>query len=214
LRAKFDDFDVGSIFCKLTYPIGHRLFAKNSNRTLKEQIWPSKRVLQEPPQRRVVKYESIVDSNLKNNGELMSFISFFNDLNSRFNPFVDNAKVEKEEIQKKTETTLFSDVVLKNQENITQKNSGLENKIVEPVLSTEKINSFSAMIVGLVSKVLIERTFFQREGISKETLLYVVNDLIFNLNPPKNEKMSVSKECGILYKQQQFPLDDFANQCV
>jgi hypothetical protein len=40
LRAKFDDFDVGSIFCKLTYPIGHRRFAKNSNPTLKAQIWP------------------------------------------------------------------------------------------------------------------------------------------------------------------------------
>jgi hypothetical protein len=38
LRAKFDDFDVGSIFRKLTYPIGHRRFAKNSNPTLKAQI--------------------------------------------------------------------------------------------------------------------------------------------------------------------------------
>jgi hypothetical protein len=40
LKAKFDDFDVGSIFRKLTYPIGHRRFAKNSNPTLKAQIWP------------------------------------------------------------------------------------------------------------------------------------------------------------------------------
>jgi hypothetical protein len=40
LRAKFDDFDVGSIFRKLTYPIGHRRFAKNSDPTLKAQIWP------------------------------------------------------------------------------------------------------------------------------------------------------------------------------
>jgi hypothetical protein len=31
LKAKFDDFDVGSIFRKLTYPFGHRRFAKNSN---------------------------------------------------------------------------------------------------------------------------------------------------------------------------------------
>jgi hypothetical protein len=38
LRAKFDDFDVGSIFRKLTYPIGHRRFAKNSNPMLKAQI--------------------------------------------------------------------------------------------------------------------------------------------------------------------------------
>jgi hypothetical protein len=40
LKAKFDDFDVGSIVRKLTYPIGHRRFAKNSNPTLKAQIWP------------------------------------------------------------------------------------------------------------------------------------------------------------------------------
>jgi hypothetical protein len=38
LRAKFDDFDVGSIFRKLTYSIDHRRFAKNSNPTLKAQI--------------------------------------------------------------------------------------------------------------------------------------------------------------------------------
>jgi hypothetical protein len=37
LRAKFDDFDVGSIFRKLTYPIGHRRFAKNSNPRHREQ---------------------------------------------------------------------------------------------------------------------------------------------------------------------------------
>jgi hypothetical protein len=40
LKAKFDDFDVGSIFRKLTYPFGHRRFAKNPNPTLKAQIWP------------------------------------------------------------------------------------------------------------------------------------------------------------------------------
>jgi hypothetical protein len=38
LRAKFDDFYVGSIFRKLTHPIAHRRFAKNSNPTLKAQI--------------------------------------------------------------------------------------------------------------------------------------------------------------------------------
>jgi hypothetical protein len=40
LKAKFDDFDVGSIFRKLTYPFGHRRFAKNQNPALKAQIWP------------------------------------------------------------------------------------------------------------------------------------------------------------------------------
>jgi hypothetical protein len=40
LKAKFDDFDVDSIFRKLTYPVGHRRFAKNSNLASKAQIWP------------------------------------------------------------------------------------------------------------------------------------------------------------------------------
>jgi hypothetical protein len=31
--AKFDDFCVGSVFRKVTYPIGHRRFAKNPNPT-------------------------------------------------------------------------------------------------------------------------------------------------------------------------------------
>ena len=37
--AKFDDFFVGSVFRKVTYPIGHRHFAKNPNPTKKARIW-------------------------------------------------------------------------------------------------------------------------------------------------------------------------------
>jgi hypothetical protein len=37
--AKFDDFCVGSVFRKVTYPIGHRRFAKNPNPTQKARIW-------------------------------------------------------------------------------------------------------------------------------------------------------------------------------
>jgi hypothetical protein len=40
LEAKFDDFDAGSFFCKLTYPVGHRRFAKNPNPAAKGRIWP------------------------------------------------------------------------------------------------------------------------------------------------------------------------------
>ena len=48
LETKFDDFNVGSVFLKLTYPIGHRRFAKNPNPTLKARIWVSNGVLQFP----------------------------------------------------------------------------------------------------------------------------------------------------------------------
>ena len=37
-RLKFDDFFVGSVFRKVTYPIGHRRFAKNPNPTKKARI--------------------------------------------------------------------------------------------------------------------------------------------------------------------------------
>ena len=39
LEAKFDDFCTGSVFRKLTYPIGHRQLAKNPNPVQKAQIW-------------------------------------------------------------------------------------------------------------------------------------------------------------------------------
>ena len=38
LEAKFDDFDVGSVFRKSTYPIGHRRFTRNPNPASKAQI--------------------------------------------------------------------------------------------------------------------------------------------------------------------------------
>ena len=37
--AKFDDFFIGSVFRKVTYPIGHRRFAKNPNPMKKARIW-------------------------------------------------------------------------------------------------------------------------------------------------------------------------------
>ncbi len=48
LETKFDGFNVGSVFRKLTYPIGHRRFAKNPNPMLKARIWISNGVLQFP----------------------------------------------------------------------------------------------------------------------------------------------------------------------
>jgi hypothetical protein len=40
LEAKFDDFGVGLVSHKSTYPIGHRRFAINPNPTAKGGIWP------------------------------------------------------------------------------------------------------------------------------------------------------------------------------
>jgi hypothetical protein len=40
LKAKFDDFVADSGSRKLTYPIGHRRFARNPNPAAKAQIWP------------------------------------------------------------------------------------------------------------------------------------------------------------------------------
>src|SRR5271169_6119704 len=37
-RAKFDDFFVGSIFCKVTYPLGHRHFAKSRSQRKKHKF--------------------------------------------------------------------------------------------------------------------------------------------------------------------------------
>ena len=31
LGQKFDDFSIGSVSCKLTYPVGHRRFVRNPN---------------------------------------------------------------------------------------------------------------------------------------------------------------------------------------
>ena len=39
LQAKIDDIGTGSVFRKLTYPIGHRRFAKNPNPASKAQFW-------------------------------------------------------------------------------------------------------------------------------------------------------------------------------
>jgi len=39
-QSKFDDFKAGSIFRKLTYPIGHRRFAKNGIRRRKRGFGP------------------------------------------------------------------------------------------------------------------------------------------------------------------------------
>jgi hypothetical protein len=42
LETKLDDFSAGSVSRKPTYPIGHRLFAKNSNPTPKSSSLVSK----------------------------------------------------------------------------------------------------------------------------------------------------------------------------
>jgi hypothetical protein len=40
LEVKFDDFDAGSVSCKLTYPIGYRRFARNPIPRQKHKFGP------------------------------------------------------------------------------------------------------------------------------------------------------------------------------
>jgi hypothetical protein len=40
LETKLDDFGVGSVSRKPTYPIGHRRFARNPNPAPKAQVYP------------------------------------------------------------------------------------------------------------------------------------------------------------------------------
>ncbi|MDQ2993360.1 MAG: hypothetical protein M3R00_00200 [Pseudomonadota bacterium] len=66
---------------------------------------------------------------------------------------------------------------------------------------TNKLNAYSAGFAEFVSRVMIERTFFQNNQIPQETLLYLANDLINALRSEKSVKMNVAQELLITYKQ-------------
>lgn len=67
--------------------------------------------------------------------------------------------------------------------------------------SIQRLNTLSADLVGFVSRLLIEQTFFQNHHIPQDLLLYLVNDLIQILVPKKKETVSVPKELSIMWKQ-------------
>src|SRR3972149_1917171 len=70
-KAKFDAFFVGSVFRKVTYPIGHRHFAKNPNPTKKARIW-ARRSFAIPSDKKRRRHKSIFIIHI-----VLSFPSFF-----------------------------------------------------------------------------------------------------------------------------------------
>jgi tRNA A-37 threonylcarbamoyl transferase component Bud32 len=75
------------------------------------------------------------------------------------------------------------------------------NQQKEQHLKIKKINDSVALFAELISKLLIERTFFQNYNIPVETLLYLANGLISSINPKKKEPFNAVTESIILYKQ-------------
>lgn len=69
------------------------------------------------------------------------------------------------------------------------------------VQSYQCLNSLTAALVGFISRILIERAFFQNNSIPAEMLLYLANDLIDTLVPKKNETLNCAKECTLIWKQ-------------
>jgi hypothetical protein len=62
--SKFDDFPAGSVFRKVTYPLGHRRFAKNPNQREKRGLgaeWTSSNSL-EPPLRWIAEIKVVMET--------------------------------------------------------------------------------------------------------------------------------------------------------
>lgn len=64
-----------------------------------------------------------------------------------------------------------------------------------------KINHLSATLVGFVSRILIERNLFQNAQIPVESFIFVANDLIKTISPPKKMAFNTSQELLIICKQ-------------
>lgn len=66
---------------------------------------------------------------------------------------------------------------------------------------TRNLNELSATWMSFLSRILIERTYFQNYHIPYEVLLCLTNDLVRTLVPQKEETLNISKEMTILWKQ-------------
>ncbi len=86
-------------------------------------------------------------------------------------------------------------LVLKQGESVPSPKKLDENK------SIVRLNGLSADLVEFISRVLIERVFFQNTYIPPELLLHLSNDLIRTLVPEKKETLNMAKEGTILWKQ-------------
>jgi hypothetical protein len=65
----------------------------------------------------------------------------------------------------------------------------------------QQANDLSAAFVGFISRILIERTFFQNTHVPIDLLLHMTNDLIHTLAPQKREMFSLAREGSIVWKQ-------------
>lgn len=110
----------------------------------------------------------------------------------------------------KSHTTHFSEV--KKNENL-RNHSHLATSILSSnnvfgnlssQFSKEKfihpLNSLSAEFVGFVSRILIERNFFQNTQIPQDLLLYAAQDIIEMVSPSKKECFNLTKEFSVLWK--------------
>lgn len=64
------------------------------------------------------------------------------------------------------------------------------------------VNYLLATFAGFISRILIERNFFQSTKLPAETILYLTNDLIHILSPrQKTHTFNIPKEASLLWKQ-------------
>lgn len=77
-----------------------------------------------------------------------------------------------------------------------------EQKIEMNQESLKQTNILSAALLGVISRVLIERNLFQNSKIPLDALFYLANDLIRTISPSqRTDTISVPKELSLLWKQ-------------
>lgn len=98
--------------------------------------------------------------------------------------------------EEQTRTEKCSEIVLTRIEGEQAKaNNSLRS------ISFQTVNELTAAWASFLSRLLIERTFFQNTDIPRETLLYLANDLMAALVPQETETLNVKKEMVIMWKQ-------------
>ncbi len=69
--------------------------------------------------------------------------------------------------------------------NAPESSDKLKEEAIIPSESPIQVSAASAALVGFVSRVLIEKSFFQNSQIPVDMLLYLANDLIKTFVPQK-----------------------------
>jgi hypothetical protein len=74
-------------------------------------------------------------------------------------------------------------------------------KLVEKNISVHDLNALAAEFIGFVSRIMIERNYFQNSNIPADLLFHLANSLIKILNPEKKETVNMAKELTLIWKQ-------------